>query len=496
MKKVLLVNWDSYPNVMSGGIYSWEKTLVDSLTEYEFTIINLLSNPNVNGKFEVPPHVKKVIDIPLFGSNRYEEFFNEENKPFLEKIARTSDHVIRQEFIPLFKNFLETMFSNDCDPIQLSEHVFALHKFLLKYDSKKCLEHKIAWETFFNQLEKDPLYRQMTMREALTAFQIIQRNMQTLSIEIPKVDLVHCSLAWFPAMIAVSAKKEQNCPIIITEHGVAFRELLLYYNAYLRDEPSNIFWKLFSANVVRVVYSMADTITPVCYANAKWEQSLGVDPSKIKVIYNGVDTGKFKPISAKRQDMRPTVACVGRVDVFKDIVNLIQSIKHLRGQIPNVQCLIYGASTDLEYSMRCINMVQNLGLQGNIKFMGKVKNPEMAYNSADVVVISSITEGFPFAIIEAMACGRGIVATDVGGIREALEGCGLLVRSSHPHELGDAIAKLLQDEKLRSSLGAAAVSRVQEGFTLERSLGQYRQEYERLMTQYPPHLVAKEVAAV
>jgi polysaccharide biosynthesis protein PelF len=495
MKKVLLVNWDSYPNVMSGGIYSWEKTLVDSMSDYEFTIINLLSNPNVNGKFAVPSHVKQVIDMPLFGSNRYEEFFDEENRPFLEKIARTSDHVIRQEFIPLFKNFLENMFSNDCDPVQLSEQVFALHRFLMVYDSKKCLEHTLAWETFVNQLEKDPLYREMTMREALTAFQIVQRNMQILSIEIPKVDLVHCSLAWFPAMIAVSAKKEHNCPIIITEHGVAFRELLLYYNAYLRDEPSNIFWKLFSANVVRVVYSMADIIAPVCYANAKWEESLGVEPSKIKVIYNGVDTAKFRPLETKRQDIRPTVACVGRVDVFKDIVNLIQSIKYVRDQIPNVQCLIYGASTDLEYSMRCINMVQSLGLQDSIQFMGKVKNPEMAYNSADVAVISSITEGFPFAIIEAMACGKGIVATDVGGIREALEGCGLLVRSSHPQELGNAITKLLRDEKLRSSLGAAALKRVQEGFTLEKSLGQYRQEYERLMAQYAPQLVAKEVAA-
>jgi glycosyltransferase involved in cell wall biosynthesis len=240
---------------------------------------------------------------------------------------------------------------------------------------------------------------------------------------------------------------------------------------------------------------MADVIAPVCYANAKWEESLGVEPAKIKVIYNGVDTNKFRPIEVKRQGPRPTVACIGRVDVFKDIVNLIQSIKYVRDQVPDVQCLIYGASTDLEYSMRCIKMVQSLGLKDSIRFMGKVKDPEMAYNFADVAVISSITEGFPFAIIEAMACGKGIVATDVGGIREALEGCGLLVRSSHPQELGNAIVKLLQDEKLRLSLGAAALKRVKEGFTLEQSLGKYRQEYERLMEQYASQLATKEVSA-
>lgn len=494
MKKVLLVNWDSYPNVMSGGVYSWEKILIESMPDHEFTVVNLLSNPNVNGRFAVPSHVKQVIDLPLFGSNRYEEFYTERNRPLLEKIARTKERVIVEEFVPLYRRFLASIFSNDCDPAELSKIVYELHRFLSVYDSKKCLEHSLAWDAFLGQLESDPLYREMTLKEALTAFQIIQRNMQILSLEIPKVNLVHCSLAWFPAMIAISAKMEHGCPIIITEHGVAFRELLLYYNAYLRDEPSNIFWKLFSANVVRAVYSMADVIAPVCYANAKWEESLGVEQSKIKVIYNGVDTTKFRPIDVRREDARPTVACIGRVDVFKDIVNLIQSIRYVKDSVPDVQCLIYGASTDLEYSMRCINMVSTLGLQDNIKFMGKVKDPEVAYNAADVVVISSITEGFPFAIIEAMACGKGIVATDVGGIREALEGCGLLVRSSHPQELATAITQLLQDENLRSKLGAAALKRVQEGFTIEQSLGQYREQYELLTGGHAP--VAREVAAV
>jgi glycosyltransferase involved in cell wall biosynthesis len=213
------------------------------------------------------------------------------------------------------------------------------------------------------------------------------------------------------------------------------------------------------------------------------------------VIYNGVDTEKFRPLDVKREDARPTIACIGRVDIFKDIVNLIQSIRYVKDSMPDVQCLIYGASTDLDYSLRCINMVSTLGLEDNVRFMGKVKDPEVAYNAADVVVISSITEGFPFAIIEAMACGKGIVATDVGGIREALEGCGLLVRSSHPQELAGAITQLLNDEKLRSRLGAAALKRVQEGFTIEQSLGQYREQYARLAGEPVGVPVAKEVAA-
>lgn len=494
MRKVLLVNWDSYPNFTTGGIYSWEKLLIESMPDNEFVIVNLLSNPNGNGKFVVPPQVKSVIDVPIYGSNRYEEFYDEKNGSVLAKILRTKEHNIRQEFIPLFKKFLETIFSNDCDAKQLCDLILKLHRFFTSYDCKKCLEHPLAWEAFIEKLEVDPLYREMTLTEALTAFQVLQRNLQILSFQIPKVDLVHCSLAWLPAMVAIFAKMEYGCPVMITEHGVAFRELLLYYNAYLRDEPSNIFWKLFSRNVVKTLYSVADVIAPVCYANAKWEKSLGVEDSKIKVIYNGVDPNRFRPIEVPRPDKRPIVACIGRVDIFKDIVNLIQSIKYVRAQVPDVQCLIYGASTDLDYSIRCVNTVKTLGLEDNVKFMGKVKDPEVAYNAADVVVISSITEGFPFAVIEAMACGKGIVATDVGGIHEALEGCGLLVRSSHPQELANSIVKLLKDEKLRSTLGSLALKRAREGFTLDQSLGQYRQQYEHLINQYNGKKAKKEVA--
>ena len=275
MAKVLLVNWDAYPNVTSGGVYSWEKILVESMPDYEFTIFNLLSNPNGNGSFTVPPQVKEVVDVPLFGSNRYEEFHDEKFRRLLAKVLYTNERCIKQEFIPLFERFLEVIFSNDCDPKQLCNLILDLHSFFIIYDYKKCLEHPLAWEVFIEKLDHDSLYQKMSLTEALTSFQLIQRNLQILSIQIPKVDLVHCSLAWLPSMIAVVAKMKEGCPIIITEHGVAFRELLLYYNAILQGEPANIFWKIFSRNVIRAVYSIADVISPVCDVNAKWEERLG-----------------------------------------------------------------------------------------------------------------------------------------------------------------------------------------------------------------------------
>ena len=480
MKKVLLISWDCYPNFASGGVYTWIKALIDSMQEYEFVVINELSNPNSNSNYTVPKNVTKIIELPIFGANRYEEFVYENSGSLIKKIVKTDEHVIKNEFLPLYKKFLQIVLSDRCNPKEIVDLVIKLHDFLVVYDSKKCLEHHLTWDAFVEILGNDPLYSNMTLKESITAYQLIQRNIQLLAIQIPRVDIIHCSLAWLPSLIAIYAKKESNCPVIVTEHGVAFRELLLYYNAYLYDEPAKIFWKVFSHNIVRAIYSIADLITPVCYANKNWEESLGADSSRIKVIYNGINTSKFRPIQVNREDKRPTIVCVARIDPFKDIICLIQAVNYAKEQIPDIQCLIYGASANLEYSVRCLNAIKELHLEENVKFMGGTKEPEKAFNMADIVVISSITEGFPFTVIEAMGCGKAIVASDVGGVREALDGCGLLVRSRRPYDLAKGIVTLLQDVDLRRRFEEAALKKVQAEFTLEKCVNSFKNEYENL----------------
>lgn len=492
MKKVLIINWDCYPNFATGGVYTWTKTLIDSMPDYEFAVINELSNPNSNGIYSVPKNVTTVIEVPIFGATRYEEFCKRDGN-LQARILKTTKHVIEEKFIPLYREFMRSVLSDRCNTQILADVIVQLHNFLVIYDAKKCLEHPMTWDIFIELLNKEPIYSNMTFKEALTAFQLIQRNIQLFSIQVPKVDVIHCSLAWLPSLVAVYAKKESNCPVIITEHGVAFRELLLYYNAYLFDEPSKIFWKVFSHNIVRVVYSIADVITPVCEANKNWEKSLGADPAKIKVIYNGVNVSRFKPMQVSRKDSRPTVVTVARVDVFKDIVCLIQAIKYAKETIPDIQCLIYGTSSDLDYSLRCLKTVKELQLEDNVKFMGGTKEPEKVYNEADIIAISSITEGFPFTIIEAMACGKAVIASDVGGVREALDGCGLLVRSRRPHELAQGMVKLLQDENLRHQLEAAAMKKVHDEFTLEKCVEHFKKEYESLTQHDTSEKKSREV---
>jgi polysaccharide biosynthesis protein PelF len=281
-------------------------------------------------------------------------------------------------------------------------------------------------------------------------------------------------------------KKEHDCPMIITEHGVAFRELMLYSSNYVYDEPSKVFSKVFTHNVVRALYHSADIIAPVCHANTVWEKMLGAEDSKIRVIYNGVDTNRFRPLPLPKPPRNPMVVFVGRVDSFKDIVCLVTSISIAKKELPALECLIYGSSTDLEYSQRCIRAIEVLGLADSVRFMGPTKTPEKAYSLGDVVVSSSITEGFPFSVIEAMSCGKTVVATDVGGVREALDSCGVLVKSRHPSEIADAIVSLLKNDKLRNELGLAAMRRARQKFTLDQSIQKYKELYLEALEQRKP----------
>ena len=480
MKKVLLINWDNFPNVASGGVYSWEKFFVDGMHNVKFSVINQLSNSNANATFNVPEYVQNVISPPLFGTNRMEEFI--ETGQFVRKIVRTTDSVIKKEFLPLFNEFLRNILAVSCEAEDTANSIYKLHKFLVAHDTKKCFERPSTWESFLNHLRRDTDFAEMKLKDALAAYQTFQRGLQVISFDLPNVDLVHCSLAWMPSFAAICAKKEYNCPIVVTEHGVAYREQLLNTNLTIEDAVAAKYWKRMAHNIIHTIYHEADAIVPVCASNAVWEVMMGADQSKIKVIYNGIDTKRFRPMKTERTNSKPIFVTVGRIDVWKDIVGLIQAVNIAREQVPDIQCHVYGQAIDLEYAVQCNDLVKGLHLEDNFKFMGRTAQPEVAYNSGDFVVFSGITEGFPFSVIEAMACGKAVAASDVGGVGEALEGCGSLVRSRSPRDMANKIVELARNDKLREELGRAALERARERFSIEASNSEYTRLYDILLS--------------
>jgi glycosyltransferase involved in cell wall biosynthesis len=176
-----------------------------------------------------------------------------------------------------------------------------------------------------------------------------------------------------------------------------------------------------------------------------------------------------------------------RVFPLKDIEMMIRSAAVARDLMPDVQYLVYGSlDADIPYVERCRALIAELGLEEVFTFAGHHSKPADLYNEGDISALSSISEGFPYTVLESMACARPVVATDVGGVREALEGYGILVPPRDHVAFGEAVVTLLADPDLRARLGRQAREAVLARFRTAHSVDGYRRFYADALARRAP----------
>jgi len=309
-----------------------------------------------------------------------------------------------------------------------------------------------------------------------------------LHFPIPRADITHSSAAGFCGLPCVLSKLVDETPYLLTEHGVYIREQYLNLRRQMKSLFVRGFLYRLVENIVELNYFFADQVSPVCGFNSRWEMQLGVPEERIKVIFNGVDPDRFFPCKRERND-RPQIATVGLIYPLKGQLHLIRAAAHLKERFENLEVQFYGAATDTEYFDECKRTMSELHLENNVTFAGTTKEPWKAYSNADVVAFPSISEAFPFAVLEAMFCGAAIVATDVGGVAEALGDCGLLVPAKTPQAMAEAISYLLGDRAARERLGCMARLRALEHFTEQEFLNLYSNTYRELLAGQPQKLI-------
>ncbi|CUT01875.1 Glycosyltransferase involved in cell wall bisynthesis [Candidatus Kryptonium thompsonii] len=305
-----------------------------------------------------------------------------------------------------------------------------------------------------------------------------------LYVDVPEVDLSHATAAGFSGLPSVVAKMRDGTPLVVTDHGVFARERYIGIGS---EKNLSFFAKKFLINlsilISKILYKLADKVLPVCQFNTTWEKIFGVEDGKIKVIYNGVDPEVFRPRPKPEKTREfPTVVAAARVMPLKDIETMIKASAIVREEIPNVKFIVYGAlDADPVYTKKCQLLIKELKLENTFILAGHHSKPSEIYNEGDISVLSSISEGFPYTVIESMACARPVVATDVGGVREALEGFGIVVKPRDPKALAEGVVKLLKDHELRETLGRRAREQVLAKFRIDMSVDQYREVYNELI---------------
>jgi glycosyltransferase involved in cell wall biosynthesis len=236
--------------------------------------------------------------------------------------------------------------------------------------------------------------------------------------------------------------------------------------------------------LARLAYAEADAITPVSGFNARWAVRHGADPRKITVIGNGVDPDRFAPLPDEPAD--PVIAWVGRIDPLKDLETLIRALRVVKERVPAARLLLAGPvpTGNDKYAENCRSLASQLGLGDDLIWGGPVPSSRDAFAAGQVAALSSISEGMPYTVLEAMMCGRATVSTDVGGVAEAVGEAGLIVPPRDPDALGRACADLLLDAERRAELVARGRVRALTTFTLQRCLSLYRRQYGELGTRH------------
>lgn len=269
------------------------------------------------------------------------------------------------------------------------------------------------------------------------------------------------------AILAAAAAASLGIPFIHHEEVVPDDEhlRLLWRREWLR--------RLVLPHARAVVFPARDLAAS---ALRRW----GLTADRCHVIHNGTDTRHHQPNDRSRAaTSRTTIGCVAHARPEKNWPRLLEAFALLPGRSSDL-LLVGDGPTRPDAEARC----RSLGICERVTMLGDVEDTAHAYRRMDIFVLASNHEQHPLALLEAMAHGLPIVATDVGDVRATLPGCQhdlLIPADASPQHLADRIAELLDDRSRRSELGDANRRAVVTRFDLRETARTYANLYDEAL---------------
>jgi glycosyltransferase involved in cell wall biosynthesis len=229
----------------------------------------------------------------------------------------------------------------------------------------------------------------------------------------------------------------------------------------------------------------------VCCSEASREvhASVGYATEKMIVIPNGIDPDLFQPNPNARTAIRkqlglpadaPVIGMVGRFHPQKDHQNFIRAAQFLSRSVQDARFLLCGEEVTWE-NAELVRLIDDAGIRERIFLLGKRDDIPELTTAFDIASLSSMGEGFPNVVVEAMACGVPCVVTDVGDSARIVADTGTVVPRRDPRALADAWQAMLEMEPAkRAQLGLAARRRVMEEYSLSQIVSRYESLFEEL----------------
>jgi glycosyltransferase involved in cell wall biosynthesis len=478
---ILLTTEGTYP-YSRGGVSTWCQQLLEHLPEYNFRVVSLVSNPYVTPLFRPPGNVE-LLTIPLWGGGdiRQSVAGRRDSKQPAGTLPCPDSRALAEGFLAPFLRLLESGEDDGGSPHTAGRALAELHRHFQECDYLATFGTGQVFEEFGDFLRRrtDRAAGPPRIADQKHLLSLLAKLLSPLAAGVPAADLTHATVAGWSGLYGVIAKEQWNRPLLLTEHGVFLREQLYFIENHRELTPfSKRFLKRLIRSLVLTVYGYADRVLPVCDFNARWERVLGVDESKIQVIYNGIADDYFvtdEDFSSAPADS-PEIISITNINPMKDIETAIRAMALVVERRPDARLTIYGPVRHAQYQRYCRRLVRDHGLDRHVHFGGPLDDVRTKMKPYSISLLISLSEALPYTLLESMAAGQAIVASAVGGIPDALEGSGLLVRVRDYQDVARACLQLLENQPLREQLARRARLRARH-FRLDTMVGSYDAAY-------------------
>lgn len=463
--KICLIVEGCYPYAV-GGVSAWVQMLVQQMPEHQFLIVSVGAESSQRGKFryKVPDNVTEL----------REYFLDEPPAPAGRcPVPRTLTAAQRQAVLDLMRGTppdwpqLFQLFGgkNACAPqsFLMSEAFLSIVEELAQGPARNTPFKDLFW----------------TLRSMLLP------TLELLRCPVPQADLYHTVATGYAGLLGAKFSYFAHKPLIVTEHGIYTREreegILKadWVPGYFKQT-----WIGYFRALSQAAYSQAGTIVSLFRGARELQMELGAPERKCRVIPNGIDIRRFAQVPPLEDTPHPLrLGAVLRVVPIKDVKTMIYSFYQVKLQRPDATLDIIGpCDEDPVYFRECEDLIRWLECP-DIRFAGR-GDVARWLPRLDLVLLTSISEGQPFVLLEAMAAHRPVVATNVGACREIIEGAqdglgpaGVVVPVMSPAKIAEGILSASSSPARLRTLAENGYRRVMRYYQDKDFLAAYRELY-------------------
>ncbi|MEP1593090.1 MAG: glycosyltransferase family 4 protein [Halieaceae bacterium] len=293
-------------------------------------------------------------------------------------------------------------------------------------------------------------------------------------------DLIHDNQSLSFGMLQL---QEMGLPLVTTVHHPVTSDLRIALAAARRWHERLLIkrWHAFLGMQKKVVKQLHNIVTVSDCSRQDIARDFGLQPAGISLVYNGIDTAEFRPLSDVTRRPKRLMATASADAPLKGLRYLLRAYAQLLSRHPDLELLLVskpqpGGKTE--------QLVASLGIGDKVQFVNGISTEDMVryYAEATIAVVPSVYEGFGLPAGEAMACGVPVVSTDGGALPEVVGDAGVIVPAKSAEALATAIEALLADPEQRRVMGEAGRRRIEEKFSWEVCAREMSAYYHRVLT--------------